>query len=123
MKNTINLDAILAQLQAFADQAQTLLKQPTFWSQFVVIAVVFVIARWILAPLFHRFMDWLTERTARVPSFRRVWSAFDRNRNTVMWLVLQWFAIKISSHFGLPQGVLVTVASLSLIHISEPTRL
>ena len=123
MKNTINLDAMLAQLQAIADQAQALLKQPTFWSQFVLIAVVFVIARWILAPLFHRFFDSLTERTARVPSFRRVWAALDQNRGTIAWLVLQWFAIKISSHFGLPQGVLVTVASLLtawvLIHLAS----
>ena len=112
MKNTFNLDALLAQLQAFADRVQLLLTQPTFWLQFVVIAVVFVVARWGLAPFLHRFLDWLTERTARVIRFRRVLSALDQNRNTIAWLALQWLAIKLSPHFGLPQGVLVTVASL-----------
>ncbi len=123
MNKTIDVDAILNHLTAFAEQVQVLLKQPTFWAQFVVIAAVFVIARWVLAPAFHRFLDWLTERTARVPSFRRVWLAFDQNRNTIAWLALQWIAIKVSTHYGLPQGVLVTVASLLaawvLIHLAS----
>lgn len=123
MKDTINFDALTAQLMTLADQIKVLLQQPTFWAQFVLIAVVFLVARWLMAPLFHRFMDWLTERTARVPSFGRVWLALDQNRITVMWLVLQWLAIKLSAHFGLPHTVLVTVASLLtawvLIHLAS----
>jgi len=123
MKDMIDLDTLIAQLLTFADQIQTLLRQPIFWSQFVLIAVVFLVARWVMAPLFHRFMDWLTERTARVPSFRRVWLALDQNRITIMWLVLQWLAIKLSAHYGLPHTVLVTVASLLtawvLIHLAS----
>ena len=55
MNKTIDVGAILNHLTAFAEQVQVLLKQPTFWAQFVVIAAVFVIARWVLAPAFHRF--------------------------------------------------------------------
>jgi small-conductance mechanosensitive channel len=112
MENMINIDALLAKALSFLEQVQALLMQPALWLQFAVIAAVFVVARWILAPLLKRLLDSLTERTARVPSFRRVWSALSQHRNTIAWLMLQWLAIKISSQFGWAQGLLITVASL-----------
>ena len=112
MENTINIDALLAEALSFLEQVQALLMQPALWLQFAVIAAVFVVARWILAPLLKRLLDTLTERTARVPSFRRMWSALGQHRNTIAWLMLQWLAIKISSQFGWPHGLLVTAASL-----------
>jgi len=112
MENTINIDALLAEALSFLEQVQALLMQPALWLQFAVIAAVFVVARWILAPLLKRLLDTLTERTARVPSFRRMWSALGQHRNTIAWLMLQWLAIKISPQFGWPHGLLVTAASL-----------
>ncbi len=112
MENMIDIDALVAKALQFLEKVQALVMQPALWLQFAVIVAVFVVARWILAPLLKRLLDALTERTARVPSFRRVWSALTLNRNTIAWLMLQWLAIKISSQFGWPQGLLVTVASL-----------
>ena len=112
MDKMINVEALVARALQFLQEMQGLLMQPALWLQLAVIGAVFVVGRWILAPLLKRLLDALTERTARIPSFRRVWSALGQHRNTIAWLMLQWLAIKISSRFGWPQGLLVTVASL-----------
>lgn len=112
MSQSLNFDGLLAQMSEFAQYVQTVLKDPTFWPQFVTILVVFVIARWLVAPLIHRFLDMMMKHTQRVAKFRRLWNALRDISIPLSWLALQWIALKIAPHFELRTGALVTMVSL-----------
>ena len=112
MSQTFNIDELIPKLTAFADDSLNLLKDPTFWPQFITILVVFVIAKWLIHPLIHRLLDYFMEHTQRVLSFRRLWEAIKDNSVPISWLLLQWIAIKIAANIGLHNGALNTVASL-----------
>ncbi|MGB5275874.1 MAG: mechanosensitive ion channel domain-containing protein [Gammaproteobacteria bacterium] len=112
MSETFNLDALLKQLTDIALQVQAVLKDPTFWPQFVIIIVVFAIARWLLTPLIHRFLDLMMKYTQRAPHFRRLWSVLRDISNPIAWLFLQWLAIHVAAYLELRTHALVTVVSL-----------
>ena len=75
MSQSLNFDGLRAQMVEFAQYVQTVLKDLTFWPQFITILVVFVIARWLMSPLIHRFLDLMMKHTQRVAKFRRLWNA------------------------------------------------
>lgn len=112
MSQPLNLDAILEQLKEVALQVQSVLKDPTFWPQFITIIVVFAIARWLVSPLIHRFLDLMMRYTQRAPNFRRLWNALRDISIPISWLFLQWLAIHVAAHLELRTGALVTVVSL-----------
>jgi len=112
MSLTLNPDALMKQLIDFAQYLQTVLKDPTFWPQFVTILVVFIIARWAVAPLIHRFLDLMLKYTQRVPKFRRLWGVLRDISIPLSWLLLQWLALKIAPYLELRTGALLTMVSL-----------
>jgi len=76
MSDTFSIDTILSKLTASVDYVVNLLKDPAFWPQFITILVVFLIARWLVSPLFNRFLDYMVKLTSRAVSFRRLWMLF-----------------------------------------------
>ena len=85
---------------------------PRFWLQFAVIAVVFVLARWLLTPLLRRALNRLADSCTRVPSFRRPLAALAEIANPIAWLTLQWTAIAVVKQLAWPGHLLTIVASL-----------
>lgn len=112
MSQPFNLDALSTKAVEFSEHVEALLKDPAFWPQFLTILVVFVIARWLIAPSINRLLDHLAQKTQRVPSFNLLWNALKNNSTAIVWLLLQWIAIQITAAVGLHNGALVTVASL-----------
>lgn len=112
MSQPFNLDTLINQATAFSEKMLALLKDPTFWPQFITILVVFVLARWLISPLINRFVDYMLKYTQRVVSFRLLWNALRDTSVPIAWLVLQWLAIKATAYMGLHNGALITVASL-----------
>jgi len=112
MPETLNLDAIGSWIAQSIEHVLALLRDPAFWPQFLTILVVFVIARWLIAPPVNRLLDYLAQKTLRVQSFSRLWSALKENNIAIAWLVLQWIAIEVTAALGLYHGALTTVASL-----------
>lgn len=100
------------QAMQFFEQAKVVLVDPALWTQFLVMGIVFAIARWLLRPILLRGLVALSKRTARVKSFTRVWKALEDTVTPVGWLLLQWIAIKVSTHLQLDNGAMVTIASL-----------
>ena len=88
------------------------LEDPLFWLQFAVIAVVFVLARWLLTPLLKNALLRLADSCTRVPRFRRPLSALTEVANPIAWLSLQWLAISVARELNWPSGALTVVASL-----------
>ncbi len=112
MSEQFNLDALIKYSSDFTDHIQSLLKEPAFWPQFITILVVFVIARWLVSPLFHRLLDYLKKYTLRVISLTRLSDALRDTSVPIAWLLLQWIAISVTGYVGLYNGALITVASL-----------
>jgi small-conductance mechanosensitive channel len=112
MSQIFNLEILILKVSEFADQMQALVKDPTFWPQFITILVVFVIARWLISPLMHRFLDFMMKYTQRVVSFSLLWNALRDTSVPIAWLVLQWIAIQVTAYMELHNGALITVASL-----------
>lgn len=112
MSETFNLDVLIKHSTDFAEHIQSLLKDPAFWPQFITILVVFGIARWLVSPLFHRFLNFARKYTQRVYSLKRLSNALRDNSVPIAWLLLQWIAISVTAYVGLYNGALVTVASL-----------
>ncbi len=112
MSEKFNLDVLIKYSNDLAEHIQSLLKEPAFWPQFITILVVFGIARWIVSPLFHRFLNFMKKYTQRVYSLQRLSNALRDNSVPIAWLLLQWIAISVTAYVGLYNGALVTVASL-----------
>ena len=112
MPDSFNIDALSAKISDFSLQILALLKDPSFWPQFITILVIFIISRWLISPLINRFLDFMMKYTQRVPSFRKLWNAIRDNSTPISWLVLQWVAIKVSIYIDIHHGALITVASL-----------
>jgi small-conductance mechanosensitive channel len=112
MSEKFNLDVLIKYSNDLAEHIQSLLKEPAFWPQFITILVVFGIARWIVSPLFHRFLNFLKKYSQRVYSLQRLSNALRDNSVPIAWLLLQWIAISVTAYVGLYNGALVTVASL-----------
>jgi small-conductance mechanosensitive channel len=112
MSEKFNLDVLIKYSNDLAEHIQSLLKEPAFWPQFITILVVFGIARWIVSPLFHRFLNFMKKYSQRVYSLQRLSNALRDNSVPIAWLLLQWIAISVTAYVGLYNGALVTVASL-----------
>lgn len=112
MADLFDTQLIIDKLQAIGDQGLALLRDPTFWPQFVTILIVFVVARWVLSPLLRRLIDSLQLKSSRVPSLRRLCVALHDTRVTIGWLLLQWMAIEVFEVIGWHNAVMNTVASL-----------
>jgi small-conductance mechanosensitive channel len=112
MSQSFNLDYIVTKSMALAGKIQMLLQDSAFWSQFLTILIVFVIARWLFSPLLHKFLDYMMRYTQRVHSFRRLWDALRDTSVTIAWLVLQWMSIQVTEYLEIKNGALITVASL-----------
>jgi small-conductance mechanosensitive channel len=94
------------------DQSLALVTDPVFWTQFLIIGLVFAISRWLFKPVFLKLLKELSRRTVRVTSFTRVWDALVDTATPLGWLLFQWLAIKLATHFNYDSGALVTVSSL-----------
>ena len=92
--------------------AIVLLTSPVFWIQWLLIALVFVVAHWIVAPPLRKGIGILARRTARIPAFRPLWSALQDSATPIAWLLLQWIAIKLAMLYQLNHEPLRTVSSL-----------
>jgi len=105
-----------AQFEALVRQWVTglseLVRDPTFWLQFGVIAAVFVLARWLITPLLKRVLLHLSKSLTRVSSFSRFLSALSEVANPIAWLTLQWMAIGVADYLAWPRGALTVIASL-----------
>jgi len=103
-------------LAELASQIWTLINErvhdPRFWLQFAIIAVVFVLARWLLTPLLRRAFNRMAASCTRVPSFRRPLAALSDVANPIAWLTLQWIAISVVQHLAWPSHLLTIIASL-----------
>lgn len=88
------------------------IQDPLFWLQFGIIAVNFVIARWLLTPLFRAGMTRLARASTRVPAFQRPLVALSRMATPATWLGLQWLATGLADARELPSGALTVATSL-----------
>ncbi len=105
-------ETLIDKITLFYDHMEKLVRDPTFWPQFATIIVVFIIARWLLAPLFHQLLNFLMKKTQRVPAFTRLWAALKQTSVPIAWLLLQWIAIQVTQYIQIHNLALVTVASL-----------
>jgi small-conductance mechanosensitive channel len=112
MKDYIDLIQLQTAAQGLLAQINDIVRNPLFWIQFVVIAAVFVLARWLVTPLLRRGLERLAESCTRVPKFRRTLAALSEVANTIAWLALQWIAIVVASYLHWPSGALTVIASL-----------
>ncbi len=112
VKDVVNVEKIETVAKTFTERFLVLAQDPLFWLQFAVIAGVFIIARWLLTPLFKRYLNTWAERCTRVPSFRRPLMAIRDVANPIAWLTLQWIAIEIVTRLGWPNRAMIIIASL-----------
>ena len=112
MKDLLDITYLQNTAQNLLKVLAARLEDPLFWLQFAVIAVVFVLARWLLTPLLTKALVKLATSTTRVPSFRRPLMALAKVANTIAWLALQWLAIAVAKELNWPSGILTIVASL-----------
>ncbi|MEW8044759.1 MAG: hypothetical protein G8D28_10650 [gamma proteobacterium symbiont of Phacoides pectinatus] len=75
MLELIDTPKILDLARPFLAQLLERLENPLFWLQFAIVAAVFFLARWALAPLLRRMLDWLGAKSVRVPALGRPISA------------------------------------------------
>lgn len=108
----VDTQTVVTKITQFAHHMENLVKDPTFWPQFVTIIVVFILARWLISPLIHRFLDLMMKHTQRVISFRRLWNALRGASVPIAWLFLQWIAIQVTAYIQIHNQALITVASL-----------
>ncbi|MCB1734070.1 MAG: mechanosensitive ion channel [Gammaproteobacteria bacterium] len=85
---------------------------PWFWSQFGIIAVIFVVARWLLTPGLQRLLSLVLDKIKGNPGLHRVVRRLHSLSNTITWLFLQWMTIGVVSSFGWPHAALTVVTSL-----------
>ena len=112
MKELFDLAYIQTLGQKLLESTATVVQAPLFWLQFAIIAVVFVLARWLLTPLLEKALVRLAESCTRVPSFRRPLLALTKVANPIAWLSLQWLAISIAHELKWPNRALTVLASL-----------
>lgn len=112
MKELFDLAYIQTLGQKLLESTAAVVQAPLFWLQFAIIAVVFVIARWLLTPLLEKALVRLAESCTRVPSFRRPLLALTKVANPIAWLSLQWLAISIAHELKWPNRALTVLASL-----------
>ncbi len=112
MNDFVDLSKLQAMGQELLDLMVARAVDPLFWLQFAVIAVVFVLARWLVTPILKKGLDRLSASSTRVPSFRRPLAALTEVANPIAWLGLQWIAIQIASSLKWPNHLLIILASL-----------
>lgn len=91
---------------------QVSLVSPEFWLQLVVIVAVFILARWFLTPQLQRMLVRLSTAGGRVAGFHRLIATLNEFANTLVWLILQWIAIRVYVHLDMSHNLLTPVASL-----------
>ena len=106
----------LEQIQTFIDDKtlylQQLLESGEFWLQIAVIAAVFVLARWLFTPSLQRLLLRLSQATGRVSGLNRLFTTLHEFTNTLVWLILQWLAIRVFVHLDQSHNLMIPVASL-----------
>ncbi len=106
----------LEQIQNFIDDKtlylQQLLESGEFWTQIAVIAAVFVLARWLFTPSLQRLLSRLSQATGRVSGLNRLFTTLHEFANTLVWLILQWLAIRVFVHLDQSHNLMIPVASL-----------
>lgn len=112
MNDYIDLAKIEAGAKPLLELIYARLNDPLFWAQFAIIAVVFVLARWLITPLLEKALKRLTASCTRVPSFRRPLTALTMVANPIAWLSLQWIANGVARSLQWPHHALNIVASL-----------
>ncbi len=108
----MNAQAVLDQVEVVGNQALARVQDPAFWPQFVTILAVFVLARWLIAPLLHRLVDRLDGYSEQITSLQHFSATLRRVSVPLSWLLLQWFSIEVFNYLDLHKGGLVTVSSL-----------
>jgi len=112
MNDYIDLAKLEAGAKPLIELIYARVNDPLFWAQFAVIAVVFVLARWLVTPLLKKGLERLAAGCTRVPSFRRPLAALTSVANPIAWLSLQWIANGIAKALQWPHHALTIVASL-----------
>lgn len=112
LNELVDVDKLQAEVQPLLDLVVARLVDPLFWLQFAVIAVVFVLARWLITPMLKKGLDRLSAASNRIPSFRRPLAALTEVANPIAWLSLQWIANGIARELKWPSHILTIVASL-----------
>jgi small-conductance mechanosensitive channel len=112
MNGFFDLEKARATLNSLFEKAIIHVSDPIFWLQFGLIAVVFVLANWLLAPLLRKGLRRLQKHFSHIPSVRRPLVALSELMTPVSWLILQWITISISEHYQWPKGALTILASL-----------
>jgi small-conductance mechanosensitive channel len=112
LEKLLDIDRIQRGLNWLLEATMVRVKDPLFWLQFAVIAAVFVLARWLFAPLLRRGLTRLAASCTRVPSFRRPLVALSEVATPIAWLTLQWIAISVVNTLKWPSGALTIIASL-----------
>ncbi len=90
---------------------QTLTTQ-SFWLQVAVIALVFVLARWLITPRFQSLLVKFSTLSIRVISLNKLIVTLNEFANTLSWLLLQWLVIQLFRYLQLEDNLLIPVASL-----------
>lgn len=112
MNELLDTTQLQASAQSLGEKALALVEDPLFWLQFAIIALVFVLARWLLAPLLQRLIGGWAASCTRVPSFRRPLAALAEVATPIAWLGLQWLAIALIRHFSWPSTASAIIAKL-----------
>ncbi len=108
----MNAQAVLDQVEVVGNQVLARVQDPAFWPQFVTILAVFVLARWLIAPLLRRLVDRLDGYSEQITSLQHFSATLRRVSVPLSWLLLQWFSIEVFNYLDLHKGGLVTVSSL-----------
>ena len=112
LNELVDVNKLQALVQPLVDLVVARLVDPLFWLQFAVIAVVFVLARWLITPLLIKGLDRLAAASNRIPSFRRPLAALTEVANPIAWLSLQWVANGVARELEWPSHILTIAASL-----------
>lgn len=112
MNNLLDISLLEANILKLWSMLKMYIDDSHFWLQLTVIASVFLVARWLVTPLLHKFLSYLSKSCTRVPSFRTPINAIDSVANTIAWLLLQWVAIGVADYLKWPSGALTVIASL-----------
>jgi len=107
--DSIQMKAIVAEK---FNLLQSELGSAEFWLQLGVIVAVFVLSRWLVTPRFQTILVRLNTISASKSSFNHLIITLNEFSNTLVWLILQWLAIRIFIHLEASHNLLIPVASL-----------
>ncbi|MEJ2213394.1 MAG: mechanosensitive ion channel [Gammaproteobacteria bacterium] len=112
MQEIIDFEKLQATLVSFFEKSVVHISDPLFWLQFALIAIAFVLANWLFAPLLRKGLIRLQKSFTRIPRFKKPLAALSELMTPVSWLILQRITIELADKYDWPKGALTILTSL-----------